>query len=108
MVKSYSKLFMTVYLLLHAMANGILLLLSLWGIACLPRYLLMYDTQKASNCDRALTEIRGGEKLLSAQIRKLHGMTVWVLGHRGEKRFQIILVIFCPGKSDCVLRKDKP
>ena len=68
MVKSYSKLFMTVYLLLHAMANGILLLLSLWSIACSPRYLLMYDTQKASKCDRALTEIRGGEKPLSAQI----------------------------------------
>ena len=35
-----------------------------------------------------------GERKTIISTDKLHGKTVWVLGHRGEKRYQIILVIF--------------
>ena len=48
----------------------------------------------------------GGRKTIIS-IDKLHGKTVWVLGHRGEKRYQIglILVIFVLARVT-VLRKD--
>ena len=35
-----------------------------------------------------------GERKTIISTDKLHGKTVWVLRHRGEKRYQIILVNF--------------